>query len=775
MNKKKKEELAESFELAVAKNLVEASDDEEEEDLANAASALLTPQESLSVVREDSYRVSSEALQASVSEVKSKLIKTINGNTSDQPASTRHRSSDAGNTKTAVMPSAFDGGIPVSKKEKKPKKIKGKAVPMKPVLEEEDDASVLAVEEVEEEEEEEGEAVESEDEQEGREEAEEEEGHEENEAASSKVQVKQGSRPSKAPAKARALKKIPSDRDRDSPASSKVKITLSNNVKKAVKKAIKEKPEGQQVVQAAVERLFQSPTGEQAKLGKLPKNQRLKDAMAQHSNAKPKPKGWILSVVEQIYKDAESVMKKLGRTEGMRKQSVAEIVFAYFFNKYGQKNVVNAYVGALVNTLTLYKTTDLNLEAFAKFLSEEWEFPAFLDFLQARSLAVLPANIVCIEYPKEAEKGEQYAWVDYHKAVWVSDIILGQRSTNVRARFIQQLMAGCSEVPEAEAEKFRQTKRSEGVPLPDVMYHMHRLRFLMVLIKESDRINTVINKMSEERFAKADSLHAGQVECILLHEGLASLLPPDVSPETFSSVVQEVTCLAEAYAKDIPATEVQVDKVELMERKAFVSSVLQNNPIRDYIKAELLQPAREVDEADEGELYKTYLTSVVVRHCTSMMPLFDDWLKEAGKEAAMQERIADLYKEVTGDGKFKAYMNLLAAIVNMQVQTVLDEVIGSEVDSESVDADKVELYVGRLEDLVIIMLHEDSYLIACSNFIATKRISRIPPASRIRTIGRDIKTHHSIGESIQSAAAFVFQNVWRQRKERRLAAAENAA
>jgi hypothetical protein len=42
------------------------------------------------------------------------------------------------------------------------------------------------------------------------------------------------------------------------------------------------------------------------KLGKVPKNQRLKDAMSQHRNARPKPKGWLLSVVEQVYKDGES-------------------------------------------------------------------------------------------------------------------------------------------------------------------------------------------------------------------------------------------------------------------------------------------------------------------------------------------------------------------------------------------------------------------------------------------------------------------------------------
>lgn len=84
--------------------------------------------------------------------------------------------------------------------------------------------------------------------------------------------------------------------------------------------------------------------------------------MAQHKNAKPKPKGWLMSVVEQIYKDGEArtkpckyilnykqyithtgetIVRKMGRAEAIRKQSVPEIVFSYFFNKYGQKSVVN--------------------------------------------------------------------------------------------------------------------------------------------------------------------------------------------------------------------------------------------------------------------------------------------------------------------------------------------------------------------------------------------------------------------------------------------------
>jgi hypothetical protein len=40
-------------------------------------------------------------------------------------------------------------------------------------------------------------------------------------------------------------------------------------------------------------------------LGRLPKNARLIEAMAQHKNAKPKPKGWLMAVVESIYKEGE--------------------------------------------------------------------------------------------------------------------------------------------------------------------------------------------------------------------------------------------------------------------------------------------------------------------------------------------------------------------------------------------------------------------------------------------------------------------------------------
>lgn len=39
------------------------------------------------------------------------------------------------------------------------------------------------------------------------------------------------------------------------------------------------------------------------KLGKPPKSRRLLEALMKYRDARPKPKGWLLAVVDNIYKD----------------------------------------------------------------------------------------------------------------------------------------------------------------------------------------------------------------------------------------------------------------------------------------------------------------------------------------------------------------------------------------------------------------------------------------------------------------------------------------
>ncbi|KIY97727.1 hypothetical protein MNEG_10236 [Monoraphidium neglectum] len=240
----------------------------------------------------------------------------------------------------------------------------------------------------------------------------------------------------------------------------------------------------------------------QAKLGRLPKNARLIEAMAQHRNAKPKPKGWLLAIVDSIYKEGETLLRKLGRFDMVRKQSVPEIVFAYFHNKYGQRALVNENVGGLVNTLTLHKTSDLRLEAFARLLSEEWDVGIFIDFINAQAQCAQPSKVACIEYPLQPGKDEQYVVIDLFKAVAVADSALGIRSQVARERFNELLQAAAQPADEADVEKLRRERREAlakegrgaagggaGEELPEKFWKLPRIRFLLLLCKEIARIN----------------------------------------------------------------------------------------------------------------------------------------------------------------------------------------------------------------------------------------------------------------------------------------------
>ena len=55
------------------------------------------------------------------------------------------------------------------------------------------------------------------------------------------------------------------------------------------------------------------------------------------------------------------------------------------------------------------------------------------------------------------------------------------------------------------------------------------------------------------------------------------------------------------------------------------------------------------------------------RHASLLMPMLQSWLREAGKDAALGDLVAAIAKETGGDGKFKAYLSLLAGVINVQV------------------------------------------------------------------------------------------------------------
>ncbi|KAJ9505696.1 hypothetical protein QJQ45_024225 [Haematococcus lacustris] len=644
-------------------------------------------------------------------------------------------------------------------------------------------------------------------------------------------------------------------------------VTADAKVVKAARAALKSSAEGQVALKAAKARMEAAKVSEdawtlalessgggavepQSKLGKLPKNQRLKDAMAQHKNAKPKPKNWLMAVVDTVYKDggwpylvplapvprmqeplleqpihpdsirpdaakksSETILKKLGRLEALRKQSVPEIVFGYFHNKYGQKNVVNEYVGSLVNTLTLYKASDLRLEVFARFLSEEWDFATFCDFLTAQRMLLEPSKVVCIEYAREASKDEAYAWLDLYKCISVADSLMGPRSPDTRSGFLCQLQQAAVQVDDAEVEvKVRRDKRFEGEVLPAQFFKLPRIKFISLLCSELQRINTFITTLAEDKFARLDVERTGQVAVSSLPSYLAQMLPAATPAAVLEEVQHAFLQLAGAMEKDVPADSVAVADVVQLSLEHFVLATLNSMPIRDHIKAALLPPPRAKAEFDEAEVLQTYLFSVVRRHAQYMLPHFQAWLAESGKDSLLQEKMLAVTREAAGLAKLRAYLSLLAAILNLQVvvsghgvrqqgrgggavSTSIDGVLDCT-DPSQLDSRRVEESVARLEDVVIILLHQDKYLLATDEHVALDRIRRQPAGIRLVSLGATCKAsawgtaahsilqsmsgpalltglahlplqvHRQFSVALQHSASYVFQSLWHARKAR---------
>ena len=63
-----------------------------------------------------------------------------------------------------------------------------------------------------------------------------------------------------------------------------------------------------------------------------------------------------MGVIEQLYTEVEVRQRKMGDSLAIAgKMNMPDITFAYFLQKYGRKNLVDEYVGSLVNTLERFR------------------------------------------------------------------------------------------------------------------------------------------------------------------------------------------------------------------------------------------------------------------------------------------------------------------------------------------------------------------------------------------------------------------------------------
>ena len=255
-----------------------------------------------------------------------------------------------------------------------------------------------------------------------------------------------------------------------------------------------------------------------------------------------------------------------------------------------------------------------------------------------------------------------------------------------------------------------------------------------------------------------------------------SAMVPSISEDDLAEMQTELIKNAVANEKDIPASEVDTSKIEVVKEEGFVLASLLLHQVVDYFKLHTLQPARADDDDDGSEALKTYLFSVYSRHITHLMPIWRSQLAKAEKMDSLQELMLAIGKEAAGD-KLAAYMKMLSGIVSMQVAESIRMTSATDVDlDESIDYGFIEETVCKLEDLSLCLLNpkEISYMLVDKSSGADVSvpsldmalINRVPRAARMKKVGASLLLATSAHKKQESQAAYVFQSLWRERSLR---------
>ena len=80
---------------------------------------------------------------------------------------------------------------------------------------------------------------------------------------------------------------------------------------------------------------------------------------------------------------------------------------------------------------------DPRLATFDEFLSEHWDIPIVLGYLQANNMAMQAATVPCVDYPVRSTEPNAQPYICLRKASYVADAVLGVRSEKAKERFLQ--------------------------------------------------------------------------------------------------------------------------------------------------------------------------------------------------------------------------------------------------------------------------------------------------------------------------------------------------
>lgn len=113
-----------------------------------------------------------------------------------------------------------------------------------------------------------------------------------------------------------------------------------------------------------------------------------------------------------------------------------------------------------------------------------------------------------------------------------------------------------------------------------------------------------------------------------------------------------------------------------------------------------------------------------------------------------------------------AKCKLIVSCLSSLLQGYLEQTLGNSPEQEQ-DAEQSSLedQLCRLEDAAILLLKRPQYIMSDSRHIALARLQRIPLQLRMQTMGRQLIMYRGMSETMENHAAYVLQQLWRQRQQ----------
>ncbi|DBA85128.1 TPA: hypothetical protein ACH3X2_005848 [Trebouxia sp. C0005] len=534
-----------------------------------------------------------------------------------------------------------------------------------------------------------------------------------------------------------------------------------------------------------------------AKLGSPIRNQRLADIVAHRPQATVRSLKWLIGILDNILKQVDASQKKAS------KLSIPELAFGGFQRKYGEL-MASEYMASMVNTVAKYRLEDERIELLAKFLTEEWSYEALTACGAVYRMCTAPCPFPCIEYPAQTDNTQikSSRQIDLTKAVWISDSVLGIRSVETRAAFINQLQTECTEAaPEDMQWLVKPVKEESSVASGPQMFKskpalsasakdqertasvrgttdstsstshgwkMKRIKLMSLVCAEMMRIEAVRMQQLPYIFQRLPLNVHGNLPFSKVHDFIEEALPANSGVDDRGLDDLVASFVSEAMAAQVASEGIASQSSISMD--AFFAACHTSQVVKNHIKLTLTGPVTAHGE-DTGpeEMRDSFVTVLVARHFEAMWVHMKQGLDTL---PAPHHRLMDQAILVTGEQrgslKLEAYSHLLQELLIMQLHQVSVASAQWTHNSDFMQGSSLEQVLSRVEDAVL-MLQGTTYMLAEKGALLHARGRRLPPSARVEGIKALIHTYKQVQDSFAEQIVMYLQTAWRRHKARKLA------